>query len=540
MYPEFVKNVYQENKKLIWSNALLTLTIYPTEIILLGWISGMIFTNTNQKNLQNFWFYTCFFFIVFIMILIFKFIREIIDSKIIPSINTNVRVELYDRTTNKKVGLQTIDNGEFITRLQKIPYYIYMGYINSLSFLLPFLLTILGFIGFLFYIDWKIGLFSFFYLTTYCILAIYSYVKMSQLSFNRYSYEVVQGNEFEDILRNRENISLHNTFKPEKERLFSKEEELKKCFAKELQFISLFKLVCVSLLGLYGFLIILFGSYLVTSNKIPMFKLVILVVSSILMIRTFDGVIRKFTDTVMEFGPLWNDKKFINKVSSEQIHFGTKKDIFNNYTLSLENVSYKVGDTTILNAINLTVPYKQSVLITGNVGSGKSTLLKMLCGYYYPTQGSIKYDNHDMKQIDIEYLHQHVTMMHQRIELFKRSVVENIFYGTTVPPKEQLDRLKKLSIYSTLSQFINQKDATVLSGGQKQIVILLRCFYKTPKILILDEPTANLDPNIKLTIIQILNMLKNKCTMICVSHDSQIFSIFEKRYIMKHGVLTLR
>ena len=66
MYPEFVKNVYQENKKLIWSNALLTLTIYPTEIILLGWISGMIFTNTNQKNLQNFWFYTCFFFIVFI------------------------------------------------------------------------------------------------------------------------------------------------------------------------------------------------------------------------------------------------------------------------------------------------------------------------------------------------------------------------------------------------------------------------------------------------------------------------------------------
>jgi ABC-type bacteriocin/lantibiotic exporter with double-glycine peptidase domain len=145
-----------------------------------------------------------------------------------------------------------------------------------------------------------------------------------------------------------------------------------------------------------------------------------------------------------------------------------------------------------------------------------------------------------MKQIDIEYLHQHVTMMHQRIELFKRSVVENIFYGTTVPPKDQLDRLKKLSIYPTLSEFMNQKDATVLSGGQKQIVILLRCFYKTPKILILDEPTANLDPNIKLTIIQILNMLKNKCTMICVSHDSQIFSIFEKRYIMKHGVLTLR
>jgi ATP-binding cassette subfamily B protein/subfamily B ATP-binding cassette protein MsbA len=240
----------------------------------------------------------------------------------------------------------------------------------------------------------------------------------------------------------------------------------------------------------------------------------------------------------MSFGPIWNDKKFENTINKNQIHFGTIQNL-SNYNLEIKDVIYKIDNIVILENINLIIPYQQSVLITGDIGSGKSTLLKMICGYYFTTSGSITFDGVDIKNIDIEHLRNNVTMMHQKIELFKRSVLENIFYGMNLSEQEQMSKLENLEIYPFLASFIQNKDATNLSGGQKQIVILLRCFFKNPKILILDEPTANLDPIIKNMMIKILNLMKNKCTIICVSHDSQIFSLFEKRLVMKNGQLAI-
>lgn len=540
MYTKFLNKVYDQNKGLIWSNAILTLTIYPVEIIVLSWISGLIFLNTNQKNFDKLWFYVCLFFIILLSIVIMKYIREMIDAKIIPSINTVVRIELFDQTTNKKNGIQDIQSGEFITRLQKVPYCIYMGYMNTLCFLLPFVLTIISFICFLFYINWKIGLSSFFFLTLFCVFLAFGYLKLSQCSYNRYVHEVSQGNEFADMLHNKENISLHSTYDQEKKHLLDKEKYLKSSFLKELQNMSLFKTISIIIMGIYSFLIILYGCYLVTKNKLPMFKLIILVTSVLLMIRNLDSIIRRFVDTVMEFGPLWNDKKFFNNITTNYIHYGTRTNFLQNYELKIENLSFSIDKIFILNDINLTINYKENILITGDIGSGKSTLLKLLCGYYYPTSGNIYIDKVRIQDIDITYFRDHITMMHQRIELFRRPVLENIFYGSKIKKEQQLTELKKLSIYSNIEPFLDQKDATLLSGGQKQVVVLLRCFFKYPKILILDEPTANLDPNIKKIIINIIQLLIHQCTIICVSHDSTIFSLFSKHYIMNKGSLKNR
>jgi ABC-type bacteriocin/lantibiotic exporter with double-glycine peptidase domain len=128
-------------------------------------------------------------------------------------------------------------------------------------------------------------------------------------------------------------------------------------------------------------------------------------------------------------------------------------------------------------------------------------------------------------------------MMHQHINLFKRPVLENRFYGINIPKEQQLAELQKLSIYPSLEKFVHGQNASTLSGGQKQIVLMLRCLFRKPKILILDEPTANVDPITKKIIIDILQYCKNQMTLLCVSHDSNIFFLFENQYIMNNGKL---
>ena len=196
---------------------------------------------------------------------------------------------------------------------------------NTLCFLLPFVLTIVSFICFLFYINWKIGLSSFFFLTIFCVFLAFGYLKLSKCSYNRYVHEVSQGNQFADMLRNKENISLHSTYEDEKKQLLDKEKNLKSSFLKELQNMSLFKTISIIIMGIYSFLIIIYGCYLVAKNVMPMFKLIILVTSVLLMIRNLDSIIRRFVDTVMEFGPLWNDKNFFNTINTNYIHYGTSK-----------------------------------------------------------------------------------------------------------------------------------------------------------------------------------------------------------------------
>jgi ABC-type bacteriocin/lantibiotic exporter with double-glycine peptidase domain len=92
-------------------------------------------------------------------------------------------------------------------------------------------------------------------------------------------------------------------------------------------------------------------------------------------------------------------------------------------------------------------------------------------------------------------------------------------------------------VYPHVKSFLYAPDATKLSGGQRQIVLLLRCLFRSPKILILDEPTANMDTGTKSVIMNILDMLKTRMTLLAVSHDSSIFSRFDVKYIMKNGCL---
>jgi len=539
MYKDILSKFYKNNKGMIITDCVVTLIVYALEIIVLSWISGMIFVNINFQQIKKFWIFTFLFILVFVIIVCLIYYTEYLDAYIVPSLHKTVREEIYKKTNDKSIGTPTIKSGELITKLTLFPYNMVMGYTNLVAFVLPFIIVVLFFIIYMFVIHWSIGLFSFFFLGVFLCVYSFFYVKTSRLSFNRYNLCVIQSNQFEDILSNFENVSLHNTYQDEKDRLLSMENKITQSFTKELKNISLIKMISNITLGVYMFIVIIMCSLLVIKKQIPIFKLVILTTATVMLLKTFEIMVRRCSDTMMEFGPLTRDR-FSENISKDFIHKGDTRDFLTNYEIKFENVEYQIKNKSILTSVNLQIPYLDFVLITGEIGSGKSTILRLLCGYFYATNGKITLDNVDIKDIDIEYLRDNVTMMHQSITLFKRPVLENIFYGSKIPKEKQMEKIKELKIYTHVEKFINLDDSQKLSGGQKQIVLLLRCYFRNTKIILMDEPTASVDSDIKKVILDIIFMLKKQSTIICISHDTSIFHLFKTHYILKKGSLFLK
>lgn len=537
MYQKFFNQYCDQNRALITWNSILTTSIFPMEIILLSWLSGMVFIQIKKKDLKPFMYYTGAFFSVLVIIVFFYGYSEYLDSKIVPSMTSSIRQSIFALTTNKKIGVNTVHNGEMITKLIKIPSYIFQNYNNVVTFIVPLIFSILFFVLYMYYVHWKIGIISTLFFICFCAAYLHIYYTLSNISYHRFRLEASLMNEFEDVLKNNENIIMNNTVEFEKARLLVMEKEYQKSFRREMSNLNGVKIVFIVLLLMYMFFIIFYCATMTIEDKIPAAKLVMLTTAVVLMVRSISGLIRRCTDSIMEVGPLLKDNVFQTLIEQSHIHKGDQKDFMKEYRIDIRHVKFSIKRKTILVDVNLTVPFRTSVLITGEIGTGKSTLLKLITGYFYASSGEILFDGVNIRQIDIEYLRENITMMHQHITMFKRPVLDNIFYGMEQNRDQLLNQLKKLSLYPFVESFLQAPDATKLSGGQRQIVLLLRCFFRSPKILLLDEPTANMDPATKSVIMKILGMLKKKMTLLAVSHDVSIFSFFDMKYIMKNGCL---
>jgi ABC-type bacteriocin/lantibiotic exporter with double-glycine peptidase domain len=540
MYADFFKNYYDKNKGLIFADSFITLLIFPIEIIAVSWITGMIFVSIKKKNLSKFWLYIFYFFMVFLIILSLYFISEYLDSIILPTFQKSIKMDIYDLLNNPKVGENQIGSGEIITKILKIPYNMFINYINFTTFIIPFFFGIIFFIGYMFYFNWMIGLFSLIFFVFFDLGFVLYYLSICQIANERFKKEGNVMNHFEDLLKNNENIILNNSFEFEKNIFYKYEDDLNKMQIKELHSINNFKTLFSTILSFFICFIIIYSSFLVIKNKINIPTLIILTTASILMLKSFTSLIRRCGDSIIEFGPTLYDKCFRGSIFKNQIHFGNKSNFFNQFKISIKDLHFSILDKKILNGIYIDIPFKTKILIKGEIGAGKSTLLKLLMGYIKAEKGKIFFDNVDIVDASMLYIRNHVSFMHQSIQMFKRSVLENLFYGIEKNSQQWnilLEQLKSLSVYQHIKGFLNTDDASKLSGGQKQVIFLLRCHFKKCKILLLDEPTASLDAKTKEIVFELLKEIGIDKTIICVSHDSSIESLFPNRYILKNGKL---
>jgi len=208
--------------------------------------------------------------------------------------------------------------------------------------------------------------------------------------------------------------------------------------------------------------------------------------------------------------------------------------------LSFQNVSFKYSnrDQTIFDNYNKELDLNDKIIgITGLSGNGKSSFVKLIMRLHSCTSGSILIDGQDINMIDPFYIRQNITYVNQNSRLFDRKIMDNILYGCK-DISVCNENLREILAYSKIQELyknidISKMDAGPLgenlSGGQRQIINIISGLVNPTKILILDEPTNALDPELKREVLGILKNFRKykKCIMI-ITHDRDVYSLFDE------------
>ena len=214
--------------------------------------------------------------------------------------------------------------------------------------------------------------------------------------------------------------------------------------------------------------------------------------------------------------------------------------------IELKNVIYTYGKDTVyemkaLNAIDLSVDEGEFIALIGHTGSGKSTLIQLLNGLIAPTEGQIFYEGRDIHSegYDLRSLRTKVGLVFQYPEnqLFENDVLTDVCFGPKnqgLSEEECKERARQALMRVGIPEELFEKSPFELSGGQKRRVAIAGILAMKPKVLILDEPTAGLDPQGRDAILGEAERLhrEEKVTIILVSHSMEDVAHYAGRVIV--------
>jgi ABC-type multidrug transport system fused ATPase/permease subunit len=245
-------------------------------------------------------------------------------------------------------------------------------------------------------------------------------------------------------------------------------------------------------------------------------------------------IVREFEDMIGEK----QKNSLLKSIMNKEEKYKKIELEFNTITFSNVSFKYDKRDQTIFKNVSKEIYLDDKIIgITGLSGNGKSTFVKLLMRLHDCNDGIIYIDNKDIKTIDPFYIRQNMTYVNQNSRLFDRKIIDNILYGCK-DISVCNENLREILAYSKIKELYRNVDISTsdagalgenLSGGQRQIVNIISGLINPTKILILDEPTNALDPELKRELLLILkNFRKYKKCIIIITHDRDVYPLFDE------------
>ena len=372
-----------------------------------------------------------------------------------------------------------------------------------------------------------------FWIYTVFIILNYIYIFIMYLLFNKYELKsnFLQDNMYEtlvDCLNNLVSIYSFNQEKYEKDRFYSKsfmeyKENMYKTKGLYIKGDIVWGISNICLFMIMNYFI--YKSY--KKGEITSEKLISTFIITFSIIGIFDNSERCAYNISRIHSQINDAEKFFNKINNINANNKIVNKTFKNGDIIIKGVYHKYKDDFVLENISLTINKGEKVAFVGQIGSGKSTLIKLIMGFQPLLMGDITIGGVNINNISNQELRSNIFYIPQKPKLFNRSLYDNIVYGLKTPPTKNdiLNILDDLKLEDLKLEFKDRFDELMgiegnkLSGGQRQIIWLLRAFFRKTSILILDEPTASLDPSNKNKLIYIIKRLTVGKTLIIVSHD---------------------
>jgi ABC-type multidrug transport system fused ATPase/permease subunit len=533
-------NFIKQHKFLFICYVLLVLLV-PVQDVGIPHIVGML-TQSIQKK-KTIFFPLALLISITVLLQAGSILSGMIEIKMFPSFQKFVREIMMNHIMKQsKTNYEELRTGEITMHLHKLPSMLYSYIEDMRDMIIPQFIVYIVAIAYFARYDIKISIALFIVLIALFISVKQSLSKCSAISESRDSKYNEMMEEITDVMKNITSVLNANTEQKETARNNLYQEDYYVLSRKSLRcaYSARYYLIPI-VLGFFSWSLVRMYHF-VKINKIKSHTMVSLVLILLYIMKSMWIVIYNMKDQVIRWGSIQSSLKIFNDCAPEEDKSITRQ-INPQKGFVLKNITYGyVGRKKIFDNLDLDILPNQKTLIVGEIGSGKSTIIKLLMKYQIPQQGTIYYNGVPYSSISVEDIRETIGYVPQTPILFNRSIYENITYNnSSITESQVIQLMEELGLSDMLKKFPEGLKTNVgnggskLSGGQRQIVWILRVMLQNPEVVILDEPTSALDENTKPIVQKMLEQIIQNKTTIMITHDQFLYKLSDRIIELKNG-----
>ena len=283
----------------------------------------------------------------------------------------------------------------------------------------------------------------------------------------------------------------------------------------------------------------LFSIYFYLNGSMELLVTIMMIVSGFMIYENLDGV-GSFS-SLLRIVDLSVD--MVNQVLAIQPMDISGRDIEpKSSRIDLRDVSFSYGNKKIIDRVSLTIPEKTTTALVGPSGSGKTTLCNLIARFWDVDQGSISLDGHDVREYSYDSLIRNFSFVFQSVYLFEDTIANNIRFGKPEASQEEvIEAAKKAACHDFILSLPDGYDTKIgeggasLSGGERQRISIARAIIKDAPIIILDEATANVDPENEEALMQAIQALTHDKTIIMIAHRLKTDEHADQILVLEQG-----